>query len=255
MYINSKGTAQYSWNIDLSQYTNTIGCNLGAGIKYHIHSYWANETATSSSVCGSAFTGTQNHYDPYLACSPSSQSINTLCPALNRTATSSPPYNYNCSSGLYALGHVALCEVGDLSGKFGMMKGSGNVFSGSIENDPIAANPRYFQNSDYISLPWASLVLHCPVTGNPRLVCAKLVPTSVSSFGDDDDSDDSLSESVMQWQIVSYTFIALTIMFVIITTYLCCWGTSRKLIKADKDNTIMNPIVQPGSLNNDKLAP
>ena len=130
-YLNQYGQGRYKWSVDVastfafSEAAVTAGCSFSdmaaQGMKYHFHTYWTDTTSDSSNVCGSATTGPENHYDPYLACSGSSQNAATLCPALNRTAADG--YTYGCSASAYANGSYALCEAGDLSGKFGNMMG------------------------------------------------------------------------------------------------------------------------------------
>ena len=136
-----------------------------SGLKYHIHTYWTNSTDDSSNVCGSAASGCQGHYDPYLACSTTSQNYGSLCTSLNRISGS---YTYGCNSTVYSAGHVALCEVGDLSGKFGAMtqiSSTDYTFTG----DAVDVNPPpavyYGATTDVVSkTPWNSIVFHCPGT-------------------------------------------------------------------------------------------
>jgi len=134
----SLGQATYNLQLNLNGYANPLSCDLSKGLKYHIHSFWNNKTATSSAgqvACGAANTG--GHYDPSFACSASSQgnidttSYNvsgqpvvkaTYCALLGRTTTSRPPYKYSCNSTIFQQqGHFSQCEVGDLSGKFGVL--------------------------------------------------------------------------------------------------------------------------------------
>lgn len=122
----------------------------------------------------------------------------------------------SCTSGDYAIGHVALCEVGDISGKFGSLLPSSSsslMFSGSASNDPNPPLPRYYQASDRISLPWASVVFHCPVAGNPRILCAQLIPTDSTN---DDDSINSNSVGNddyerIRWEATGIAFILFTL--------------------------------------------
>lgn len=48
-------------------------CTIENGLVYHVHSFWNNETVSSSanSFCGASYTG--GHYDPSLACSSASE--------------------------------------------------------------------------------------------------------------------------------------------------------------------------------------
>ena len=133
-YVNKYGQGEYSWdltmdsNFEFSAAAVTAGCSMSNvktnGLKYHIHTYWTNTTA-SSNQCGTATTGTENHYDPYLACSASSQYINSLC--VNTSRTAAKGYTYGCNPTVYANGSYALCEVGDISSKFGNMMATGDT--------------------------------------------------------------------------------------------------------------------------------
>ena len=53
----------------------------------------------------------------------------------------------------------------------------------------------YFQESDYISLPWASIVFHCPVSGNPRIFCAQFLSQAIPTPVDDDNNSNNNSKS------------------------------------------------------------
>lgn len=176
------GQASYSYYLDLSEFSTT--CDLDLGLKYHIHTYWNYDddstlSATSETEgCVAAYTG--GHYDPNLACSTSSQDVSELCLDINRTL--SQEYIYGCSTTVYADGEYALCEVGDLTNKFGISYPStGYIFSSSSAlidfQPPYAAN---YLTEDQISRQWASIVFHCPADSS-RLVCAKLYPVSSSS--------------------------------------------------------------------------
>lgn len=87
-----------------------------------------------------------------------------------------------CNPAAYSSGALMNCEVGDLSGKFGLMQPlfpTDFIFTGSISGDPnppIAANYGASDPGSVVSKPWQSIMLHCPVTGNPPIMCAKLTP-------------------------------------------------------------------------------
>lgn len=137
---------------------------------YHIHTSWNNATSTSAAgpaLCGSSVCGP--HYDPNLACGYKSSACNAL--ALVRSQGSA----YNCTPGNHNQGQYALCQVGDLSGKFGIATAGGSnglVFSQSsfIYDYQPAYVANYLQNSSYSTM-WSSIVFHCST--NARLVCAK----------------------------------------------------------------------------------
>lgn len=174
------GVAKYSFSLDMNNFVNTTQCALSYGLKYHIHSFWNSNTATSAAnaQCGASFTG--GHYDPNLACSQSSQSHTTLCPPINRTA---PGYTYSCNTTNYQEGQYALCEVGDISGKHGIVyPASSYNYQFSVTNF-MDYQPPYtynFLKQDRDSLMWSSFVFHCGQNDN-RLVCAKFSATDLSA--------------------------------------------------------------------------
>jgi hypothetical protein len=162
----SSGQAVYKYEIDLSKFVTS--CDLSQGLSYHFHTYWTDaKFGASTTTC--ADTG--GHYDPFLACGPSSEDKASLCPLLNRTSTSG--YTYGCSPSTYSSGHHSLCEVGDLSGKFGKMMPDDPVkpamFTGT-HIDPMPPLIANYESGDMISKQWASLVIHCPVD-NSRILC------------------------------------------------------------------------------------
>lgn len=204
--VNSLVVGEYSWHLDLNQFNipaaaAAVGCTKDLiqreGLLYHIHSYWSNSSYDSSNICGSGSTGTQGHYDPYLACSTTSQNYaESLCSKLGRVPAT---YNYNCTSTVYSSGRIAQCEVGDLSGKFGPMMPSSTTNLTFSSNGVIDVNPppaQYHANTDLVSLaPWESIVFHCKVPGisPPRLFCGRLVYQDSISTDDDDSSVESNS--------------------------------------------------------------
>lgn len=189
------GLAYYNFKVDLSQFANSNQCNLANGLKYHIHSYWTNSTATSTftTPTDSRCDQTGAHYDPYFACSTVSQFyVNkpNLCQKIYRT--SAQGYTYSCNSTSFGsksnsqIGKSYGCEVGDLNGKFGLVYGTNGIFqsSPSILVDPLPASVydylRPVTNGNYTS-PWASIVFHCNnAPSNTRLFCAKLVTSTAA---------------------------------------------------------------------------
>ncbi len=100
-----------------------------------------------------------DHYDPFLACSASSQDKTTLCPALSRT---SPSYIYNCHPNTFSTGNWSACELGDISGKFGHMSAvaaGGKIFTGSAGSDPMPPLLFNYNHSSTLSHPWNSVVV------------------------------------------------------------------------------------------------
>lgn len=130
-----------------------------------MHSFWTDSAYSSTTTCGDA----GGHYDPYLACGSSSQNHGDLCAALSRT--SDLGYTYACDKTDYANGHLAICEVGDLSGKFGKLYPDENgIVKGDI-TDPVPPISANYESEDEVSLGWSSIVFHCPVD-NSRILCA-----------------------------------------------------------------------------------
>jgi hypothetical protein len=154
---------------DVSKNLISIFCPLPPHIKANVFSliYYSG---------GSDFTG--GHYDPGLACGSASQNAATFCAALGRT--SGDGYTYNCNPAGYAAGNLALCEVGDISSKFGRLFPKSEtdlIFSVDHLEDvqpPYVGN--YMQPTDVggtlITPMWSSIVFHCGATG-ARLACAK----------------------------------------------------------------------------------
>lgn len=170
------GYAIYDLHLDLTDFPSDIyGCDYSQGLNYHIHSYWFDNNANSSwgSDCGASITG--GHYDPYYACSVYSQSYSTYCAEIGRTTDNG--YYYNCNYNE----NKNSCEVGDISGKNGILMPSdgGVVFTLSFPFVDYLPPIVMDYNSDGKSLPWTSVVFHCPAT-NSRLLCAKFVPRSLS---------------------------------------------------------------------------
>jgi len=200
------GVGRYSLYLDISSTPLPLDaggrvCNVTQGLTYHIHSYWNNIATNSAglSVCGTSTSGAGNHYDPHLACGPSSQAqtqsqatfyspstflASPLCPTLGRT--SALGYAYACNSANYNAGLYDQCELGDLSGKFGKlypMKGSSIIKRTSVDfTPPYAMN--YLETSK-LAETWASIVVHCgqtyPVANTARIVCAKFLPMACPS--------------------------------------------------------------------------
>jgi hypothetical protein len=82
--------------------------------KWHIHVKWPSATKQSDKLgqCSKALTG--NHYDPTKACGPNSEFAET--PECDTKIAT-----YACNPGNYTA-NPAVCEKGDLSGKFGGLK-------------------------------------------------------------------------------------------------------------------------------------
>jgi hypothetical protein len=175
-----EGVATYSFNLDLNDFTPTTSCDYSLGLSYHIHSYWHNNNNASAanSYCLASYTG--GHYDPNLACSVYSQSSSTLCKDLNRYY---PHYNYSCNSTNYAAGEYSKCEIGDISGKNGIVYPTSSTNLKFTISDFMDYLPPYnfnYNRTDLNSLPWTSFIFHC-AQNNDRLVCGKLSTTDLSA--------------------------------------------------------------------------
>eukprot|EP01035_Chromulina_nebulosa_P020958 gene20958-27162_t len=177
------GHAMYSYKLNLTNFALASSCSLSSsGLKYHIHSYWTNGSVTSSAgstYCGSAYTG--GHYDPNFACSSSSQEISSGCVNLGRT--SSQGYTYSCNTTLYKEGDYSNCEVGDLSGKIGIMYPQANSLLFSANTTAIDYLPAYIANyktSIKNAIMWSSIVFHCGANNN-RLLCASFSNTDTAA--------------------------------------------------------------------------
>ena len=170
------GVGSYSFSLDMSEFADATTCDLSNGLYYHLHTSWNDDEKVSglgSDDCSSTITG--GHYDPNLACSASSQDAAGKCVALERT--SDLGYSYNCSSSVYNAGIYAQCEVGDLSGKFGIVYPSPNYrfvqpFSAHTDYQPPYVS-NYLKN-DAVAQMFSSIVFHCVDSSKTRLVCAKL---------------------------------------------------------------------------------
>lgn len=185
------GVATYSFNLDLNSFKNSTPCDLQDGLKFHIHSYWNTNINNSAAneMCGSSYTG--GHYDPNFACSTSSQSYSTQCTELGRIP---PTYEYSCNTTNYGQGKYSMCEVGDISGKYGVVypKGSKNLqYSVTNFEDYLPPYTYNYLRQDSTSLMWTSFVFHCAQNSN-RLVCAKF---STSEFAPCTDSFSAMSSS------------------------------------------------------------
>eukprot|EP01031_Cornospumella_fuschlensis_P029834 gene29834-36024_t len=192
------GVGQYSFNLDLNEYIG-YNCNFTQGLSYHIHTFWKNDSVSSSagSFCGASFCG--GHYDPNFACSGSSQNASSGCTALGRTAAQG--YTYSCNAAAYANGEYSRCEVGDISGKNGVAYPVSDTDLSFSLTDFVDYQPPYaynYKTQDQDSLMWSSIVFHC-AADNTRLVCAELsntnlVPCAVDlnsfSTGNNDNNDD-----------------------------------------------------------------
>lgn len=171
--ISTDGSkAIYSFDLDVTGFTNSAGCDLTKPLTYHIHSKWTgtSTSAVGGTACGASATG--GHYDPYLACASASGQA-TNCDLLSRTTAKG--YTYACSPTNYFGSKLYdYCEVGDLSGKFGTVTVSGGKLVGGPFIDPVAPVPAEYLTDSAFSPAWSSVVFHCTAP-SARTVCAKFL--------------------------------------------------------------------------------
>lgn len=175
MNILSPGKAQYWYRVDLRGVSRaTLGCDLSKGLTVRVASNWTSKTRDSglgTMPCGPGVLGAA--YDPYFGCRVGSAS--PACVLLKRTAPDL--YTYTCNPATYSQGLYSACDVGDISGKFGLAKPSLvpsppgalvpiNTFeSNGVLTDyapPIEA--QYLQQSVYGNM-WASVLFRCVFDG------------------------------------------------------------------------------------------
>lgn len=130
----------------------------GGVLSYHIHEMWGHtdyDAAVGAKFCGGAFTG--GHLDPTYACGPASG--NDKCGDADCNFLTP----YNCSEERYMM-DPTVCEIGDLSGKYGQLTLDGNGTASVMTTD------QYLPLSSV--LEGLSVVFHCP--GGTRSFCMKL---------------------------------------------------------------------------------
>lgn len=179
--IDGTGRAAYAYHLDVTEVTFPATCfeskTVADGFNYHLHTLFDAGTV-SPSQCGT----TGGHYDPALACGPRSQNIATLCPSISRDAASG--YTYGCNPTVFANGDYNLCEVGDLSGKFGKalpLSANSNVFDSDVLLDPYAPLISDYNSNSIVTLGWKSVNFHCLDTAGSRFLCGQFLPRDSSS--------------------------------------------------------------------------
>jgi hypothetical protein len=138
---------------------------------------------------------------------------------LGRTSTDG--YTYECSTSVYDQGGYDLCEVGDLSGKLGVLypKGSSNAYfeKSQLQDSypPFASN---YRTSDEITDMWSSIAVSCN-EDDTTLICARL------HFSDDECdtkpfSDDYISDDVFEngWDLTLIIFAAVILLVMLVLT-------------------------------------
>jgi hypothetical protein len=185
-----EGYAKYNFKVDLST-SDTCDFTLYPMVGYHIHTFsYADPTSNPGTSCG--YTG--GHYDPGLACSAKSESANEYCTMLGRT--SGDDYHYNCSTTADGrtqyMNPSGTCELGDLSGKFGVTKTSnGKVAASQVytDYDPLY-NVNFMKGTQNVTSGWTSIVFHCGDPAGTRIACGDFQLTDA----DDETCDFTSSE-------------------------------------------------------------
>eukprot|EP00122_Pirum_gemmata_P014361 Pgem_evm1s13388 len=137
------GGYDYIVDINVSNDFNSSACS--SGLKWHIHEDPI-DTSKGQLQCGGEITG--NHYDPTLQCGSASQHIKTHCSNIGRNGSS-----YKCNSASYKAKPYQSCEVGDLSGKYGLLKAN--------ENNKLYIKGFDNYGDKHCNLVGKSIVFHC----------------------------------------------------------------------------------------------
>lgn len=174
----NSGLSDYFVNLKIGKLDGLslpTGCGdiVTKGVGYKIHAFWKQTAGLFQCL----LPDVGGVYDPYFACSDSSENNPGPCPLLGRT--SAMGYNYQCEPMRYAGGDINSCEVGDLSDKFGnampvLVSGGGAIISNEIFSDPLAVVADNYENAN-IEETFQSIVFSCPDSGEP-LFCAEFVP-------------------------------------------------------------------------------
>lgn len=125
-------------------------------LSYSLHTIWTNtEEDYSTFMCSSEYTGL--HYDPTLQCGPASEARGLgVCDTA-----------YVCDS-------FETCEVGDLSGKWGMLEIESNGRVQTNESDDTSpVDPTGFveNNTEKDEALFSSIVFSESIGGAPVLCC------------------------------------------------------------------------------------
>jgi hypothetical protein len=206
---SSTGTATYKFEVDTRAFTSPTSCDFAQGLDWHLHSKWDLDD-DSSTDCGNAGTGPQNHYDPNFACGPASQSAGAMCDSMG--LISSDGYEYACTQASYQGGNFGMCEVGDLSGKFGDIKPNGDgIMSSGFLHDPLPPYIVDYAAPNDASHHWESVVFHCKSASGARILCAK--------FLEDTGTDSECTYSVILLFFLLFLFVMVSMS--LLSIYYC----------------------------------
>lgn len=173
----NKGRSKYLFEVNLSDVTN-CDFNLYPTVAYHIHTF---SVQNPEKIPIRSCSNTGEHYDPNLACGEKSESHTTRCTHLNRTAAAG--FDYRCITNSNLEEYVkptGVCEVGDLSGKFGRIKvGADQIAkSNKVYKDLLPPYVYNFRNpTANITEGWASVVFHCGDPPGTRIACGDFYKT------------------------------------------------------------------------------
>jgi hypothetical protein len=145
-----------------------------SSLNYHLHQQWTDadaDVAIGGIGCGPNITG--NHYDPFFGCGPASGVPTDQCLAIGKAKNAT---RYNCNPAVYGSRAYNECEVGDLSGKNGviLVTADGRATSTRAIPDPLPVIAAQYVTDRTVNKAdqFASIVYHI---GSPRVLCGKLL--------------------------------------------------------------------------------
>jgi hypothetical protein len=211
-------------DLDLFSETGVSTACIGDGLKYHIHEKWTHsddEARVGGSLCNSTFTG--GHFDPYAACG--SATGNDYCSDCSVPASSYvDEYSgtYTCNTVDFGA-NPFVCEVGDLSGKYGTLSPDSNdLISGEFSSQ--------YAELRGTDLSGKSIVFHC--NDGSRIFCA---PFSVEGtdgmdvLANDAEEDTDLDDNDAHYVDFSSVFGD--------NNYINIWSNGRYLVSFDIDSS------------------